>query len=1498
MKIISDSNQSNRIQKLPLNHKKEHVNLNQVIIYLCWDSTNKIETILLSKVVDKLKIFQFVLPGNFDLSNISKPNQLYDNLYFHQEKNTDFYQEIDLVVILDQELPQVTQSLFDQHFFSDNTVAANIPILYFCRDSKNSDVLCDHNIYVISEQPNPNLLSSLIERFFDRSSEIVQELIQMLDAEAVSPNRNIATLPQSEKMIEEQTVSDYSARATSLQNQGDIEGAIQHYFNALKQESHQPLWVFDNLAECLINTNELQRALDIIQTGLRLYSQAASLYRFRGVVQDRQGNINDVIFNYVQAIELNENQPFWVYCVLADYYQRQGKLEESHGVTLQGLRLYPQQADIYRCLGVIQDRQGNIEETISSYQKAIALDPSQPFWVYCALIERLNSQSHSAEAIVVGQQGIKQYPEQSEIYYHLGAAQDRQNDIVGVTDSYLKAIKLKPKQPVHLYLILIEKLLAQDRIEGAVKLINRASKIYPEHSDSFRASYHKILEIRPTDLKLYKNLAFALQANNEIGEAVAVYHKGLLMYPDDQELQKGLDVISPSLNHHRDSQNDVGVAVDLSITPLAGWQFYHELGHDLQKKGKLEEAVAAYQQSIVRNPSYGWSYHNLGDTQLRLGKWEDAIASYQRAIELNPDYFWSNYNLGKAYNNSGRWGEAIKLYHRSIELNPSQHLPYEALKESLLKRWNGMFAQGDMLLKQNNRVEANAIFRQAIKLFRRASNIPNLDLAQEIPQNPRVVLIVDDYLSQCLRYRVEQKVEQLEYAGVQVEYFPWRDVKLAKSALHFAHAVIFYRVPALPDLIETIEYAKSINKVVFYEIDDLIFNAKEYPDPLASYGGQVDEEQYRGLIRGTTLFHEAMALCDYGIASTPALAKEIGQVVQTKTCFVHRNALDSLNYNFVEQKIPKIKRDYISIFYGSGTKAHNADFEELVAPAIAKILQQNSQVRLTLMGYLVLPKILLPYQEQIDKVDLIKDVTIYWEFLRQADINIAMLLPTTVNNCKSELKWFEAGSLGVPSIVSNTSTYLEVLNDGVDALIASTPQDWYVHLKTLVDKPELRKNIGQAAYERVWQEYSLPTMANNIKQIVMAGIEQETKLGKLKHRTNKKKLLIVNVFYPPQSIGGATRIVKDNVDVLQANYSDQYEISIFTTDNGNPNPYEILEYSHEGVKVTKVSSPMMEGMDWQYQNPRMFEIFSQYLEFNKPDLIHFHCIQRLTGSVLEAAIEQNIPYVVTAHDAWWISDHQFLVNEKGIECDYNQNDPVVTAYDAKDIVKALKRKRYLKQQLSQATKVLAVSEAFTEIYLQNDINNTHANRNGIIPQKPLPRKPSPSGKVRLAHIGGMAAHKGYFMFQDAVKQAKLNNCEIIVVSHRQTSGSVSHDSWGTTPVKFISKVPQTQIYELYSEIDVLLAPSMWPESFGLVTREAAAAGVWVVASDKGALAEDLVAGTNGDIFNPDQTDDLVKILQRIDQEPKRYQQLILQDLPIRTTEEQVKELTTIYQSIL
>ena len=1269
--------------------------------------------------------------------------------------------------------------------------------------------------------------------------------------------------------------------------------------------------------------------------------QQSQLLLDDAVKQHKSGNIEEAIALYLDCLESDPEQFDWVYGNAIILLAQTGREDKGLNLWEQSLDVHRDSDEISRAAGLAFHKKGDFKNATEQYFKSLEINHHQPDWLYSSLISHLIDANNILKAIEIGSQGIRLYSNSVWIHYHLAEAlaisqswlkalfcytkaaekqpnlpnikgkinlaianladysKDDSLDIESQIATYIRTIKLNSQQPPWLYLKLVDCLFAANKTELAIEIVKKGITTYPDRIELFHAHYHHVVDSKGSkDVSFILDLIAALERNDEFSQAATVCRSGLEVHPENPELiaykKKLLKIIVKQKQSTVVEVDSPSEQSNAQTKSLPGWKTYFEKGNELQAAGKLDQAVLSYQQSIIRNPQFSWSYHSLADTLLKQGKLEDAIIFYHRAIELYPDYFWSHYNLGVAYNNSSRWQDAIALYRRSIKYNPSSYLPYQGLKTSIQHQWNDMFAKADMLLKQGKQEEASTVFSEAIELFRKLSYISPLENPRELPENPSVILIVDDYLTQCMHYRVEQKIEQLEQAGISVEYFPWRDVKQAKNRLPFHHAVIFYRVPALPDLIETIEYAKAIKKVVFYEIDDLIFNAAEYPDPIESYGGQVSQEQYRGLLRGTTLFKEAMALCDYGIASTPALAAEMKQVVASNTCFVHRNALDHLNSEFVSYNTPKIERDYLSIFYGSGTKAHNADFEQLAAPAIAKILERYPSVRLTLMGYLTLPEILVPHQSQIDRVDLVRDVSIYWEFLRQADINIAVLLPTAVNNCKSELKWFEAACLGVPSVVSDTKTYTEIIADGVDGLIASTPEEWYAKLDLLVSNAEFRQKIAQTAAAKVWQEYSIPVMADNIKNIIMSGIEREAAAGNLKPRTTKKKLLIVNVFYPPQSIGGATRIVKDNVDVLKQNYGDEYEISVFTSDDGNPHPYEILEYSFEGVHVTKVSSPMIVGMDWQERNPKMYDIFSDYLKFNQPDLIHFHCVQRLTGSVVEAAADANIPYVVTVHDAWWISDHQFLVNERGEECNYQQNDPIVAAYDSNDIGSTLKRKRYLKQLLDNASSVLAVSEAFTKIYRLNGIVRTQANRNGIIPQPRLPRTKSNSGKVRIAHVGGMATHKGYFLFKEAVEKAQLFNCEVIVVSHAQVTGSINHDTWNGVPVTFISKIPQTKMYEFYSQIDVLMAPSMWPESFGLVTREAAAAGVWVVSSNKGALAEDLVPGVNGDVFNPEKIDELVNVLQRIDRQPKQYQQLINEKIPIRTTKQQVEELVKIY----
>ena len=47
---------------------------------------------------------------------------------------------------------------------------------------------------------------------------------------------------------------------------------------------------------------------------------------------------------------------------------------------------------------------------------------------------------------------------------------------------------------------------------------------------------------------------------------------------------------------------------------------------------------------------------------------------------------------------------------------------------------------------------------------------------------------------------------------------------------------------------------------------------------------------------------------------------------------------------------------------------------------------------------------------------------------------------------------------------------------------------------------------------------------------------------------------------------------------------------------------------------------------------------------------------------------------------------------------------------------------------------------------------------------------------------------------------------------------------------------------------MLLFPSQWKESFGLTVREALARDVWVIATESGGAAEEIVPGVNGDLI--------------------------------------------------
>ena len=67
------------------------------------------------------------------------------------------------------------------------------------------------------------------------------------------------------------------------------------------------------------------------------------------------------------------------------------------------------------------------------------------------------------------------------------------------------------------------------------------------------------------------------------------------------------------------------------------------------------------------------------------------------------------------------------------------------------------------------------------------------------------------------------------------------------------------------------------------------------------------------------------------------------------------------------------------------------------------------------------------------------------------------------------------------------------------------------------------------------------------------------------------------------------------------------------------------------------------------------------------------------------------------------------------------------------------------------------------------------------------------------------------------------------------------------PARFVGWVEGEAKQKLFDEADLLVFPSTWPEPFGLVGLEAAAAGLPAVAFDLGGIREWLVPGRTGEL---------------------------------------------------
>lgn len=903
-------------------------------------------------------------------------------------------------------------------------------------------------------------------------------------------------------------------------------------------------------------------------------------------------------------------------------------------------------------------------------------------------------------------------------------------------------------------------------------------------------------------------------------------------------------------------------------------------------ESRLDIAKRIYQDVLRIDPDHVTGHRHYADCLFRLGDWYSAAQEYKAIIDEGYSTIWSYLNLASCLVELRQWHAAASSLRLLAQKDAGDMGIARRLQEVCRCGYDALRGQALWYAENGFDDEAKTAIAQAMDLVQLMVLSPNRTQALTPRKLHAVAIVADLGLNQCRFYRVEQKCEQFESIGIKAVVFNFQtEARDFVAQVAGFDAVIFYRVPATPDIMEAIDAARRVQKPSFYEIDDLMFDGQHFPEAFETYSGQISRSLYGSLVIAPAELSTAMALCDFAIASTPALAAQMQAVPGDRNVFLHRNALHSPHERAATLPPVQKSRDRIRIFYGSGTAAHNEDFDLFVAPALLRILNDYPMVDLVIVGFLKLPTGFGNFKHRITTIEPIWDVESYWQILGAMDINLAVLKPGLIADCKSEIKWLEAALFGVPSVVTPTQTYREVVADHQTGLFATDATEWYVALRSLIVNAELRHAIGHAARQVVLQTYRKDVMAQKLGRLM--GHESKSPLP----APRRTRLLLVNVFFPPQAIGGATRVVADNALDLRRLFPDEFEIQIFTTVEGSTEGYRPSTNLWQGLQVNGISTPDDPGIDRRLADEAMVRAFEACVDAFQPDIIHFHCVQRMTAAICEVPMRRSIPYYITVHDGWWISDHQFVIDEAGESCVYNYKNLLQEA--SQHGVQRLSRMQLLSRVIAGAEELLTVSAPFADLYESTGLRRPLVIENGLSPVSFKPRTPSPQGRVRLAHIGGIGLHKGYPLIQAAFISAPFRNLELLVVDHAMMRGIDICGTWGTTPVTFRGKTPQSDIAELYQDIDILLAPSVWPESYGLVAREALQAGCWVVASDRGAVGADVTPGS-GHVIPVTGFEPLRDVLWQIDTNPARYLGAIEDKPKLRSSADQARDLAALY----
>lgn len=424
---------------------------------------------------------------------------------------------------------------------------------------------------------------------------------------------------------------------------------------------------------------------------------------------------------------------------------------------------------------------------------------------------------------------------------------------------------------------------------------------------------------------------------------------------------------------------------------------------------------------------------------------------------------------------------------------------------------------------------------------------------------------------------------------------------------------------------------------------------------------------------------------------------------------------------------------------------------------------------------------------------------------------------------------------------------------------------------------------------------------------------------------------------------------------LSLELSKRHEVYIFSrVCNTKQKEYEVTKQNMNGITVYLINNTFKNCNSFQmyYENEAVDKKFVELLDEITPDVVHIQHLIFLSIGLIKMINKRRIPIVFTLHDYWLMCPKWHILKKNLTPCEkvftanfdqecfdclseilnikkgakriyllsksllpafalrWLKNAYFLYAQKVRDnnigIDKFKERSIRIKALLNNIDLFIAPSEYLRNKFIEFGIfpEKMRLSQNGLNSDLFKGIQKVKANKIRFAFIGTILPAKGIHILIESFNNINRANTELNIYGRLYSYTGFEHyppylkKLAKNENIRFMGEFNQFEIVNIFSEIDILVVPSLWYENSPLVIKEAFLSGTPVIASRIAGIPELVTDGVNGFLFNPGDSRGLKEKLQYIIDNPHIIEEFMKHIPEVKRIEDNAKEIEEIYGALV